>query len=579
MNAPLSDTLAARLSLALNTGDGYVTNRLNPGKDLNNANESAGRLQLRWTPSDSLDVLFNARYGHQQIRTGFFEYASAVLPTGDYTPGVPNVDLGGYVDTDNDNFAGDYDFTGHNRTNTRGYTGRVDWDLGEFATLTSITDFQHVERDYIEDSDASPANYFNFFLTTNAKQFSQETRLAGDFGDAKWVVGAYYLDIDINDSNGGKTTELFEALFGAPVSMLGFNGVRNPYTINTKSWSLFGQFEYPLTDQLTFIGGVRYINEKKSDQYNDFIALFPEDLSGGLDPRIVDVADAVAPFSDSRHDKNVAARVQLNYTPADNVLLYASWNRGVKSGGYNAPLLPTDIYVTREFLTYDPEQLDAYEVGVKLGLGPVRVNASGYYYDYKRCQAFSIIGLDTFTLNANCKNKGAEVEIEGSLFEGFDTHFGVSYIDAKVTDIPGVTIDANTPAGVVPAILPGAEQRPVQSPKWNLNGLARYETSIGGLGSLAFQVSGQYRSEVFFALTNFRASRQGGYFLGDASVTWILPGDRVSIRGWVQNMFDRNYLVQTFDLSGNLTNGGLFGLVEQYYGRPRMYGVTLSTTF
>ena len=44
-------------------------------------------------------------------------------------------------------------------------------------------------------------------------------------------------------------------------------------------------------------------------------------------------------------------------------------------------------------------------------------------------------------------------------------------------------------------------------------------------------------------------------------------------------MVDRNYLVQTFDLSGNLTNGGLFGLVEQYYGRPRMYGVTLSTTF
>jgi iron complex outermembrane receptor protein len=577
VNMPLGDTLSARLSLATHQGDGYVENRLDPSRDLNNANEGAGRLQIRFQPTDNFDLLLNGRFGHQQIRTGFFEYASAILPGGDYTPGVPNPDFGNYVDLDGDIYAGDYDFTGGNETDTYGFSGRLDWNFG-VATLTSLTDFQSVERDYIEDSDASPTNWLNFFLTTDAEQFSQEVRLAGDVDKLKWLLGFYYLDIDINDSNGAKATGLFEALFG-PASVVGFNGVRNPYSLDTKSWSLFGQFEYPILPNLTFIGGVRYIDESKDYAYNDFIALFPEDIGSGLDPRIVDVADAVTPFVGARSDTNFAARAQINFQPTDDILVYASWNRGVKSGGFNAPLLPSAIFVTDEFMTYDPERLDAYEVGVKLGLGPMRVNASGYYYDYANCQAFSILGIDTFTLNADCKNKGFEVEMQGSPAEGLDVLLGVGFTDAEVTNIPGVTVDAVTPVGTLAAIIPGGKQRPVQTPKWNLSGLARYEVPVGSAGSLAFQVDGAYRSEHFFALTNFNASREDGYFVGNASVTWIAPNEKFSVRGFVQNMTGSEYLVQTFDLSGSLSNGGLFGLVEQYYGRPRMWGVNVNFVF
>ena len=586
VNMPLSDTLSARISLATHQGGGYVTNRLNPSQDLNNANESAGRIQLRYQPTDNFDLLLNARFGNQNIRTGFFEYASAILPTGDYTPGVPNSDLGGYVDLDGDVYAGDYDFTGHNETNTEGYTGRFDWDLGS-VKLTNITDYQTVKRDYIEDSDASPANYLNFFLTTDAKQFSEEFRLSGGADKLKWVLGLYYLDIGIDDSNGAKATDLFGALFG-PASVAGFNGVRNPYSLDTKSWSVFGQFDYALTDTLTLIGGVRYINEKKDYSYDDFVSLFPEDIGSSLDPRIVDVAPAFPTFVGNRHDTNFASRAQLNWKATDGILAYASWNRGVKSGGFNAPLLPSAIFISPAFMTYDPEKLDAYEVGVKMDLGRARLNASTYYYDYKNCQAFSILGLDTFTLNADCTNKGFEVELEGSAAKGLDYHFGVGFTDAEVTHIPGVTDDAtvidntdplNPVTLTLPAFIPGGKQRPVQTPKWNLNGLVRYEFPVEGVGNIAFQVDGQYRSEHFFALTNARASRQGGYFLGNASVTWIAPSEKWSVRGFVQNVFDRNYIVQTFDLSGNLSNGGLFGLVEQYYGRPRMYGVNLNVEF
>lgn len=578
VNVPLSDAVSARLSLATHQGGGYAENRLDPDNDLNNANETAGRLQVRFQPNDDFDLLLNGRFGRQDIRTGFFEYASAILPTGDYTPGAPNPDLGGYVDLDGDVYAGDYDFTGGNETKTWGLTGRFDWNIGS-AELTSISDYQSVKRDYIEDSDASPVNYFNFFLTTDARQFSQELRLAGELEKFNWVLGFYYLDIDINDSNGAKATELFAALFG-DVSVAGFNGVRNPYTLDTKSWSLFGQFDYALTSSLTFTGGMRFISEEKDYQYNNFISLFPEDITSGLDPDIVDIADAVTPYDSGRKDTNFAARVQVNWTPEDGVLAYASWNRGVKSGGFNAPLLPTAIFVTDEFLNYAPERLDAYEVGTKLDFagGKGRLNASAYYYDYQNCQAFSILGLDTFTLNADCVTKGFEVELQGSPTNGLDLHLGVGFVDAKVRDIPGVTIDAVTPLGTLPALIPGGEQRPVQTPKWNLNGLVRYEFPIGH-GNIALQADGAYRSEHFFALTNFNAVRENGYFLGNLSATWILPDEAWSVRAFVQNVTDEEYLVQTFDLSGSLSNGGLFGLVEQYYGRPRVWGVNVTATF
>lgn len=594
VNVPLSDTVAIRASVATHQGGGYVENRLNPQSDLNNADESAGRLQALFQPTEDLDILLNARFGEQDIRTGFFEYVSAVFPTGEATPGVPNDDLGGYVDTDGDVYAGDYDTPGHNILDTRGYSGTLKWDLG-FATLTSITDYQTVERDYIEDSDASPVDYFQFFLTTDTEQFSQEIRLHGETEKLKWVTGFYYMDLEVRDSNGGITRGLFNALasvgvfgeeaIGLTVDDLGFNGIRNPYATDTETWSLFGQLEYSLSDKVSLIGGFRWIDEDKSHLYHNFLAWFPDTSTSGQDPNATIIGDALpeSPFSGNRSDGNWAARAQVNFMPDDNLLLYGSWNRGVKSGGYNAPLLPSPFALTEPFMTYDPEKLDAYEAGFKWDSEsyPLRVNGSVYYYDYKNYQAFSIIGLDTATLNAQAEVQGFELEVQTAPAQGLDMQFGVAYIDSEVTDVPGLTVDVDVDAdGIVdvPALFPGATVEPVQTPKWNLNGLLRYEFDVGP-GSLALQADGMYRSSHHFALTNLPASTESGYFLANASVTWFAENQDWSMRFFVQNLTDKEYVVQTFDLSGTVTNGGLFGLIEQYYGRPRVWGVNLTYSF
>jgi iron complex outermembrane receptor protein len=579
VTVPLSDIASMRVSVATHQGDGYVENRLRPDSKLNNANETAGRVQLRLQPNDDVDLLFNARFGHQDIRTGFWEYESAIFPTGEPTPGVPNSNLDGYVDTDGDVFAGDYDFFGHNELDTDGYTATLNWNTG-IGRITSITDYQTLTRDYIEDSDASPVDYFDFFLTTDAKQFSQELRLSGDTERTQWVTGVYYLDLDISDSNGGITRGLFEALFGDSVENLGFDGVRNPYQTQSKSWSLFGQLEYALTQKLSLIGGVRWIEEDKTHDYRNIIVDFPDTADSGLDPNAVEIADAVDPFHGERNDGNWSARAQLDFKPNDDLLLYGSWNRGVKSGGFNAPLLPTAVFVTDEFMNYGPEKLDAYEVGFKWDTldARLRLNGAAYYYDYKNYQAFSIIGLDTFTLNAQAKNKGFELELDLAPADGLDLQFGVARIDADVTDVPGLTVDADTPAGTVTALLPGATVTPVQTPKWNVTSLVRYEFPVG-TGRLALQADAAYRSKHFFALTGFPASTENGYTVANASVTWSAESARWDARLYANNVFDEEYLVQTFDLSGNVDNGGLFGLIERYYGRPRMIGLDFTYNF
>jgi iron complex outermembrane receptor protein len=579
VTVPLNDKASMRVSAATHQGDGYAENRLRPDQKLNNANETAGRVQLLWEPNDEVSLLLNARYGQQDIRTGFWDYESAIFPTGEATPGVPNSNLGGYVDTDGDVFTGDYDFAGHNELETDGYTATLNWNTS-IGTLTSITDYQTLTRDYIEDSDASPVDYFDFFLTTDSKQFSQELRLAGDTDKLKWVGGLYYLDLDIDDSNGGITRGLFEALFGDTVENLGFDGVRNPYQTKSESWSIFGQLEYALTEQWALIGGVRWIEEDKTHDYHNLLVDFPDTASSGLDPNAAVIGDAVTPFHGERNDGNWSARAQVNFKPSSDLLLYASWYRGVKSGGFNAPLLPTAVFVTDDFMNYGPEKLDAYETGFKWDTldAKLRFNGAFYYYDYKNYQAFSIIGLDTFTLNAQAKNKGFELELQANPAKGLDLQLGTGYIDADVTDVPGLTIDVSTPAGDVSALLPGATVTPVQTPKWNVSGLARYEFPVGD-GHLALQADAAYRSKHFFALTGFPASTENGYTVANASATWFAASEKWSARLFVTNLTDEEYLVQTFDLSGNVDNGGLFGLIERYYGRPRMYGLSFNYTF
>ncbi len=587
MNLPLNDDLAMRVSFASNQRDGYATNRLNPGRDLNNANDNAVRLQLLWT-ADEWETLINLRQGRQDIRTGFFENLSST-EAGRATPSTPNPTLGGYVDNDGDVFTGDYDLDGYNNLETDGYTLTLKRD-GDID-FVSITDYQTVKRDYIEDSDASPADYFHFFLTTDAEQFSQELRLSGDSDTSNWTAGAYYLDLKVNDSNGGimhgflcDYYELLEVIPSAADcknrnATDSRNGVRNPYQTETESLSVFGQWETQISDELSMIIGARMIDEEKTHVYQNIIGAWDSTAASGSDTGRFG-GDVAASYRGKRDDSEWAGRVQFDYRPNDGELYYVSYNRGVKSGGFNAPLLPTTV--SEVAMRYEPEQLDAFEVGFKLDYvdSNMTLNGAAFYYDYEDYQAFSIIGLDTYTLNATAESYGAELELKASPAAGLDILLGAGYVETDVWNVPGVTYNLPALASLGAATKEGQKVKPVQTPEWNLNSLIRYETAMPNLrGRVAMQVAAEYRDKHYFNLQNSDLLTEDGYTLVNLGLTYFPDAnDNMSVRFAVHNATDEEYVVQAFDLSGTLPTG-FFGITEQYYGKPRMWSVSVDYVF
>jgi iron complex outermembrane receptor protein len=559
VNLPLTDNLYARVSAANNQGTGYVTNRMHPELKLNNTNDYAGRLQLLWDATDDLSVLLNVRQGGQEIRTGFFEYISAVNGGGEFTPGAPNPLFGGYIDEDGDPYAGDYDFQGHNISELFGASATVKWNFGDWQ-FTSLTDFQSTFRDYIEDTDASPTNYYNYFQTNDAEQFTQEFRLTGDLGPVRTVVGAYYLTLESQDSTGGIAWGSYGYTGGDPTAA---NGDRTPSASEVNSISLYGQGEYAITDSLTLIGGLRVMQDKK-----DFVAAredvhFDDLATSGLDYRTT-VISTLSTFDPEEKEDNLwSARLQLNWEPTDDLLTYVSFNRGIKSSGFSQPPFDpnSDLLVDPEYLSYDPETLYAYEVGAKWTLldGLARINSAIYYYDYKDYQAYTNFpgGLGSATVNAQGKNMGFETEIMASPLDGLDLVLGVGYGDIEVTEVIGFE---------------GMTLTSVSSPEWKANALARYEFPIGE-ASIALQADASYQSEHYFSLDVTPATTEDGYTLANFSATYYPPEGNWEVTAFVDNAFDETYKTMTFDLSDWI------GMVEDYYGDPRWAGVRLNYNF
>ena len=549
----LGEGISARVSVATHDNNGYVRNRFLDER-LNNANEWAGRVQLLFEPSDSFDVLLNYRRSEQDIDTGFFEHVTANVE-GVLTPNEVNEVLG-YIDNDGDVYAGDYDRDGHNDLVTEGFSATANWDFENF-TLTSITDYSTVVRDYIEDSDASPVPLFNFYLTTDAEQFSQELRVSGATDTMDWVAGVYYLDLSVKDSNGAETDPFVDPAGDTPY----VTGLDNPYETNTESWSVFGQVERRLNDRLTGILGGRWIRDEKDHTYSiNVVDFVPGTVQRNGNPNIL---APVADYFGEREDDEFSVRVALNYDMSEDVMVYASWNRGVKGGGYNSPVFPfasEDLAYDDATMSYDPERLDAFEVGFKSRLadGLVVFNGAAYYYDYKDYQAFQIVFLDTLTTNADAESYGFELELQATPGEGLDVILGMAYNDIEVDLGRG----------------PAPKTTSVQSPKWNLNGLVRYAWPMAG-GTVAAQVDALYRSKHYFSLTGLPTVEENGYTITNASISYTSADGSYSVTGFVHNLGDVQHLVQTFDLSGP----AVFGMVEQYYNKPRWWGVSLAMNF
>lgn len=492
-----------------------------------------------------IDVIYAAEdpLGCDQIQSGRCVDAVLDAGTSPYRP-VPGGDFSGNIDPDGSGRRIDRDFAfdDQNRIESHGITGTLDYDFGAIE-FVSITDYKYFSRVIGLDPDVSASPEVIFHSDGEIEQVSQEARISGANDSMNWVAGLYYLGID---------TGFTQGLAGSAESfVIGPSREFNTITsMETDSLSVFGQVDWFLSHNLSAVLGLRYINEDK--KLSGDIGLFRN-----LDDRTIETDTRMATLESADLENNQdlwSAKVQLEYSPDEDSLYYIGVNRGVKAGSFSAPLLGG-------FGTYKPEVLLAFEAGAKLTSadGRVQLNTSLFYYDYTDYQSFSWVNNVSSVTNEEAEFTGIELELFLTPSVAWDIMVGGSWTDAEVNKLevaPGLTRDT----------------RPAFTPEFQASGLIRYNRDTG-LGNVAAQLNGSFRSEVFHNARNFTAHEIESHTVMDIRLSWSDPSYEWSVTGYIDNLLDSNHGIIGFDVSG------FTGNTQISYARPRTYGITIRRDF
>ncbi len=551
VGGPLADNVQARVAATYEHQDGWVDN-INPtGGDLGGHETYGIRFHLAAQPSERVDVLLTGSYNDVDQSWGPYLTFPSVSVMG--ADGIPNaVDTGlatsapGFVVTprsDVDNLI----VNSNHAQDDGGYfrvasgTARLDFDL-DWAELTSVTDYRLTTMRLLLDNDAGPNDTVTSISKGRIETVSQELRLYKDMEQMRLTSGFFYLHIKAQE------LDAFQELYS-----LGGVTTNSPTKLVTDSYSLFGQLEYDVSEQLTLVGGFRATREEKDYDYrSDVLSL----------TRVLLVPGART-FQGSKGDWLYTWKLQAEYRPSDDSLFYLGYNRGTKAGSFNAPFAggatPPDLEVP-----YDEEKLDAFEVGTKLTLldGRAQLNGSVFYYDYKDYQSFKFENFSTVITNNEADAIGAEVEIQFRPADNTDFRFGASYTDFEVKDV----LVSNAVGSVI------ADRRPPFTSEWSLFALARHSFPLAG-GQLTIQGDVQYNSDFYFSVSNFDTTFSDDHTLLGARVSWLSPDEHWELAFYGKNLTDERHKTVGFDTSD------FTGWTETGYNTPRWFGGSLSYRF
>ena len=342
-------------------------------------------------------------------------------------------------------------------------------------------------------------------------------------------------------------------------------------TLETDSYNLFGQYEYQLNEQVRLIGGLRFIKEEKDFDLGIGVA-----ASEGISDIQYDKSKFIPGwmrawlairhfYKDDGSDSLWAGKLQVDWTPSDDLLVYAGVNRGVKAGSYNAALLGGYLGAGGAAgVPYDEEILTSYEVGFKSTLmgGQARLSGSAYYYDYEDYQAFLFVGVGGVTINQDVETTGAELELQVSPTPDLDVILSASYVDATLDDLP---LRVGSP-------LPTRDVTPTYTPELQAFAMLRYGFDVPG-GRVTLQGDVSYSDEFYYNLRNFDADKFDSYTMVNALVSWTSADQLWKASLLLNNVTDERAGIQGFDLAT------LCGCNEVSYRAPRSYGLQIKREF
>ena len=548
---PLSETLAIDFSASgQKMGEGFGKNLFN-GKRTYFRDFFNLRSKLVWEPSVDTKVRLSAMYVYDNSSIGTVGGGGVPGFTRGLPPGFtqPFDQPDGFWDV-NVNF----DTERHHR----GYalTGRLDQALG-FADFTSITFYRHSREPWTSEGDHTDARFLQYELAVKDRQFTQEFQLKSKEESAiNWILGLYYMDAYAAYDPTDITGSSIEA------------GGLDVYTLIGKQWidskAAFGQVTVPLgSDDTHITGGLRYtIDKVRGRGITKITPTGGEQISAGPD------------YNDKAKFEKLTWRLSLDHNFTPDVLGYATYSRGYKSGVFNllplaAPAVP-------------PEVVDAYEVGLKTTLagGMITLNGAAFWNDIKGLQTNIVIfdeasQVATVALASagKARTRGFEVSLDARPSRDLSLYAGAQYVDATFRDFPNapsiMQLD-EAPYGVVSSVVDASGFRLPQVPKFRLNAGFSYDIPTeSGEWSLGANIS--YRGG--FPWEADGVVRAPDLTLINADLSWkpeFAPGASIGI--WAKNLTNEKYY------SNVLTQTGPAGVLASP-AEGRTWGVELGYTF
>ncbi|WP_338465566.1 TonB-dependent receptor [Novosphingobium sp. ZN18A2] len=480
---------------------------------------------------------------------------------------------------------------------------RMELDLSDSVTLTSVSAYEHFKRDQPVEGDGLIYQDYESQQRGYIDTLYQELRLSGSFSTTgNWIVGVNY--------ERDKTYDNFLQSYGnsGAVPTLGILlGPTNPQNRQkTQTYAVFGNVQVPLTDTLSVYAGGRYTKVNKDYQgcahdsgdgtwslasqaiqnllafVNGYITQ-AEYLAGqgpGVDAGPGACATtgpgptfnpATPDFFNTLDQDNFSFRAGVDWKPIPDTLIYANISRGFKAGGF--PTVATSSYTQLEPAVQ--EQLTAYELGVKSTLFDrhMQLNAALFYYDYKDKQILGSLTDPVFGALPALVNvpksevKGFEVSTQIAPFAGFNMSAGVSYAKSRVIgDYYNYDPFNPMPVNFKDEPFPNA-------PPWQAYGDAQYTFAL--TDSL----------DAFFGGTiNYQSSTR--QFFYDQGPNPVQPADLLEIPArtlvdlragiekgpWTLQFWGRNVFNKWYWTQATHTNDALL----RFTGMPATYGMTFS---
>jgi iron complex outermembrane receptor protein len=466
------------------------------------------------------------------------------------------------------------------RYDAYGSSATVDVSLTDDMTFKSITGWRAINWRVGVDLDGMPESMQEVTDHQGQHQFSQEFQLAGKAFDSKldYVAGLYYFQES-----------------GFVHDFVPFGGSLYIYDIannvDTKSYAGFFHVDYKVTDQFGLTLGARYSkDDKKFEGGQEDIDGFTYKISGCHDPA-GNANQYLSPFipagvtcqqalgfavpgqpyryfpagtqSQSYNVFTPTAGVQFHVN--DDVMLYASYSKGFKAGGWTTRLSAPIPDITDA--AFGPEFNKAIELGLKSQWldRHLQANAALFQSKYTGIQLNFQEGPSPVLHNAgDATIKGAELELQAVFSGGFSFALTGAYIDASYDSIdPAVTV-AN-PTFTTANKLP-------KTPKYKVSFSPQYEFQLANSGRMRFGVDYTRTASMFNDATNLPLLFRPATDNLSAAIHYLSPDDRYELTVGGTNLTDARYITV-----GSVNTGE--GETVGTYSRPREWYATLHVKF